>query len=372
MIKLTTKIFKCIIPEEDKRQEIRLRRWLYAMYGAVIHTLVCLLLWADNIFRVTGNEFLLIFAVIWTGNLCFFVVIRSGYNKQFSDPSLTIPMMLWAITCLMYTVFLTTELRGMLLMFQLFVLVFGTFHLNMKAFTLTALYGIFSYLGVIHVLMEFYPQYIDMREEWISFSCFSLVSFAYAAIAYEMINIREYLRSKNAKLASALEYIESVSITDELTGIKNRRYILGVLEEQKLLSERGEYSFSILLLDIDFFKRINDSYGHGAGDAVLIALCEKITGTMRKIDYFSRYGGEEFLFVLPFATLEQAKKGGERIRTLIEEASFSDIVADLKVTVSIGATEYHTGEDIEALLGRVDKALYAAKNKGRNQVVTVI
>lgn len=361
--------FTTLLPNVDKKQSIRLRRLLYAFYGGLIHTIVCLLLWVDNVFRVSGQELALLFSTVWLVNICFYFFIRIGWNLRFSDPSLTVPLMIWGISCLMYTVFLTTELRAMLLMFQFFVLFFGTFHLSMKAFLMVILYGIFSYLVVIYALHEYYPMYIDMREEWISFSSFSLVSFAYAIIGYEMLSIREYLQSKNEKLSSALQYIESISITDELTGIKNRRYIMGVLEEQTRLGERRDYMFSVILLDIDFFKNINDSYGHKIGDKVLIELCNKVTETMRKIDYFARYGGEEFLFVLPFSNEEQALQGAERVRSLIEGANFDSILPGLKVTVSLGVTQYHRHEEIQSLLERVDKALYRAKEQGRNQVV---
>lgn len=362
--------FYYLFNREDKRQEIRLRRWLYALYGAAIHTLVCLLLWIDNLFRVSAQEFLLTFYIMWSVHFAFFGIIRSGINKRLEDPSLTIPMMVWGITCLMYTVYLTTELRSLLLMFNFFTLVFGTFHLGVRTFMLISLYGIFSYLAVIGLLDLYYPNFIDLREEWISFSCFSLVSFAYIVIASEMANIRAYLHEKHEKLTAALKYIESVSVTDELTGIKNRRYILGVLESQRLMSERGQYVFSICMLDIDHFKTINDTYGHICGDNVLIHLCKTIGATMRKIDHFARYGGEEFLFVLPFTDGENARLTGERIRKLVQDTDFSAIVPNLKVTVSLGTTEFHWPEDVETLIARVDAAMYEAKKDGRNRVIS--
>lgn len=356
---------------KNKKQQIRLRRLSYAFYGAGIHTIVCYLLWTANFFRISGVEFSIAFSVIWLINITFFFAVYFGFNEKFKDPSLTIPLMFWAMSCLMYTVYLTAEVREILLMFNFFILVFGTFHLNMRQFVLVTTYGVFCYLAVIQLLILNYPSLIDPHAEWIAFAGFTLVSCAYIVVAFEMNSIRKYLRQKNKTLALAIEKIEIISITDDLTQVKNRRYILDALEQQKHLGQRNEYVFSVCLLDVDFFKNINDHYGHLCGDAVLVYCCEKISRLMRKADYFGRFGGEEFLLILPLTHKEQAKQVAERIRQLIEDAQLDSTKPELKVTLSIGVVEYQKPETTESLLGRVDNALYAAKAGGRNQVVVL-
>lgn len=360
-----------LFADKNKKQQIRLRRLVYGLYGAAIHTLVCVLLWTGDFFRITGLEFILTFCMAWVVNGLFFYIIYSGLNEHFKDPSLTIPMIVWAISFNMYTVFLTTEVRELLLMFNFFTLVFGTFHLGVRAFMALAAYGMFLYFFVIQILKIYYPSLVDPHVEWIAFLGFSLVSLTYIVIASEMSSIREYLRNKNNNLRVALNKIESISITDELTQIKNRRYVLEILNKQIIMAQRNAYYFSICLLDIDVFKDINDHYGHLCGDEVLVVLCKTLEGIMRKSDYFARFGGEEFLLIFPLTTKEQAVIVAERMRSLIEKTPFKGVDASKPVTISMGVTDYQGSETAESLLARVDKALYQAKAKGRNKVMSL-
>ena len=155
------------------------------------------------------------------------------------------------------------------------------------------------------------------------------------------------------------------SLTDPLTGILNRR---AILEELSQRMNHHLYDFehlSILMLDIDFFKKINDNYGHIVGDKVLIKVSEIISQLIRGFDTVGRYGGEEFLVILPNTNSENAYKAAERIRKKIEETEFDDIE---HLTVSIGFTSY-ADESIESLINKADQNLYEAKKTGRNKVV---
>lgn len=155
------------------------------------------------------------------------------------------------------------------------------------------------------------------------------------------------------------------SLTDPLTGILNRR---AILEELSQRMNHHLYDFehlSILMLDIDFFKKINDNYGHIVGVKVLIKVSEIISQLIRGFDTVGRYGGEEFLVILPNTNSENAYKAAERIRKKIEETEFDDIE---HLTVSIGFTSY-TDESIESLINKADQNLYEAKRTGRNKVV---
>ncbi len=359
-----------IIPKDDHKQKLRVRRGLYALMGGFFHTLFCILLLVEGVFRITTTEFVFLFSGFWVVHVSLFLCLRLGINKKFKDPSLTLPMILWGISCVMLTVYLSTELRTALLMFYLLSLVFGVFHLEWRQFLLVNLYGLFLYLWVLISLYYFEPLEFKLKIELAVFFSFVLVSFSFGAICAEINSLRSYLRIKNDKLSSALEIIESVSMTDELTKIKNRRFILSTLENQRLMVERGNYFFSVCMIDIDHFKNVNDTYGHNIGDEILKGLCDKIVECLRKIDYFARYGGEEFLLVLPLTNLEHAKLSAERLRKIVEKTNFDHIIPNFKITLSIGVTEFQWPEEIENLLARVDVALYAAKRHGRNQVIT--
>jgi two-component system cell cycle response regulator len=163
----------------------------------------------------------------------------------------------------------------------------------------------------------------------------------------------------------------SLALTDPLTGLYNRRYVSAHLEG--LMNRAGEVAKgpALLMFDIDHFKRINDSYGHLAGDAVLCEIAKRAQHHVRSFDLVARYGGEEFLVLMPETNLQAALVVGERLRLSIDEAPFvlPDTRKEIKVTVSIGvATTLDHGDSPTDLLRRADEALYAAKNGGRNRM----
>ncbi|WP_415397391.1 diguanylate cyclase [Sulfurimonas sp. CS5] len=159
--------------------------------------------------------------------------------------------------------------------------------------------------------------------------------------------------------------LEHLIITDSLTGIGNRRYFHQKIEEEIQHAQRYKHSFSLIMLDIDFFKQVNDKYGHSVGDEVLIEYTKLISSLLRKGDIFSRFGGEEFMIILPYASKNQAQKIAEKLRTEIELSQ-----KIIPITMSFGVVEYVAGEDSEFILKRVDDALYKAKDSGRNIVVS--
>lgn len=356
------------IIKPDNTQTLRVRRGYYTLLGVIIHTFICFLLWINGLFHVSGIEFISIFSVIWAGYFTYFILLKTGVNQRFQDPDLSMPIIFWAVSSIMYTVSLTTEVRALLLMFNLLVLVFSTFYLNKRQYIIITLYAIALYIGIILYLKSFHPDFINIREESAVFLGYIFLSSALASICYKMSDLRKYLHRKNKKLAEAIKRAAALSMIDDLTKIKNRRYIFDILHHQELMAKRGQYSFAVCMLDIDHFKKVNDTYGHLIGDSVLKALCQKILANLREIDYFARVGGEEFLFVLPLVDEAQAKHMADRLRIKIEKANFNEIAPGLKITVSLGVAGYQPPEKIETTLARVDAALYTAKRAGRNQV----
>ena len=171
------------------------------------------------------------------------------------------------------------------------------------------------------------------------------------------------------KLEQALKIINELAIRDELTGSHNRRHLIELIEHEKDRTARLGSLFCLCLLDIDFFKRINDTYGHSAGDAVLREFAATVQRQIRDSDSFGRYGGEEFLLMLPETSLPEAITLAERVRLSIEKLAFPDISFELGVTVSIGVAEFLAGESIAQTVARADEALYLAKSSGRNRIV---
>lgn len=164
--------------------------------------------------------------------------------------------------------------------------------------------------------------------------------------------------------------IEKLATTDGLTGLFNHRSFQEKLSAELKRQSRFTGPLSLMLTDIDFFKKINDTYGHPAGDLVLKGVSKIIRETVRDIDIPARYGGEEFAVILPGADSEGAKKIAERLRKTIMNASFPSEGATIKVTISIGiATSPHDAKNKEELIERADQALYHAKHHGRNQSI---
>jgi len=160
------------------------------------------------------------------------------------------------------------------------------------------------------------------------------------------------------------------AITDPLTGTRNRRGITISTLEAMAHAERYGHPLSVAMIDVDHFKDVNDTHGHKAGDRVLQGVAAILTETLRLPDKIGRYGGEEFLLVMPETGLNETSKITERIRQQVSESEFD--IGDRKVTltISIGAALFEKGEDLEQLVSRADRALYRAKASGRNSVVT--
>ncbi len=165
--------------------------------------------------------------------------------------------------------------------------------------------------------------------------------------------------------------LERETITDSLTGLFNRRYLDRRLNEDIATAHRYSLPLSIMMIDIDHFKPVNDQFGHQAGDRVLVSLGEIISETLRESDYVARYGGEEFLVVAPYTPLLDATELSERLRKQVELASFKlpDVPDEIRLTVSIGVASLGEGIDnIERLVHVADDNLYRAKAAGRNRV----
>ncbi|EPC03601.1 hypothetical protein L861_18880 [Litchfieldella anticariensis FP35 = DSM 16096] len=161
-------------------------------------------------------------------------------------------------------------------------------------------------------------------------------------------------------------HLRELSDTDELTGLANRRKLMARLDEEISLSNRHGTPLSLMLIDLDHFKRINDTWGHLYGDQVLTDLATLCTNTLREEDLVARLGGEEFAVLLPLTPLSRCQPLAERLRKYIAEHDFG--ITPGRVTVSIGVAEHRVGESREVLIERADRGLYAAKHAGRNRV----
>jgi diguanylate cyclase (GGDEF)-like protein len=174
------------------------------------------------------------------------------------------------------------------------------------------------------------------------------------------------------RLNEAQTHLKHMSITDDLTGLRNRRYIIERLEEEFQRSKRSGNLLSLIMLDIDHFKQINDAHGHLFGDVVLRVVSSRIKSILRKHDIVGRVGGEEFLVICPDSSLEDTAIVAERIRQAICEQSIGDGIKEIVVALSSGVTAIQSQDfNSDKIFGRADAALYRAKEEGRNRVVVL-
>lgn len=181
-------------------------------------------------------------------------------------------------------------------------------------------------------------------------------------------HLMHFINVVTSELEQVNSELELLSITDKLTQIYNRVKLDSVLSHEINYASRYQSEFSVILIDIDHFKQVNDVHGHNTGDAVLIFMAQILKENIRNSDVLGRWGGEEFLIILPKTNAEQAFELAEKIRVTVETAKFPVVIHK---TISVGVTQYCGDDSVIELIERADRGLYEAKNTGRNKVVLI-
>jgi diguanylate cyclase (GGDEF)-like protein len=180
-------------------------------------------------------------------------------------------------------------------------------------------------------------------------------------------NLEQIVEERTAELKDANETISRLAATDELTKLFNRRYFNERLSAALSAARRHDYPLSLIMIDLDNFKVINDTYGHSEGDQVLKAFADLLRDMIRTEDVAARWGGEEFIIILPHTLCESAAAQAERIRAAFENHTVSS--TPIPLSASFGVVQLEENEDEDSLIRRADRALYRAKHEGRNRVV---
>ncbi len=297
-------------------------------------------------------------------SLVVFFVSR-GWFDHTRDPSLTIPVMAMAILYMSYFLYLAPELQWLVLISYLNIMPFGIFSMAWRGLLGMTLFVLFCYAAVLFTLSY---QKVGMAPEVEALSLMALLAslLVSAFVGREFSLLRNAYQRKNVELRRALGRIEELAVTDELTGLNNRRYLLRTLEKHRAMAIRQDIPFVVAFIDIDHFKQTNDRYGHRIGDQVLGELAQLLQSSVREVDLAARYGGEEFILLLSGLELSTAERVMERIRESVEVHSFSDM--GLHQTVSVGVAAYVPDEEGDEVLSRADRMLYVAKHEGRNLV----
>ena len=176
--------------------------------------------------------------------------------------------------------------------------------------------------------------------------------------------------AQTREIRTLADSLQEQAMTDPLTAVRNRRYLIRRLQEQQSRYERRREVASVIMLDVDHFKQINDRYGHICGDQVLIALARQLEKAMRPTDILARYGGEEFCILLPMTDLDEAKVLAERLRQQVAKLAIAcpKVGERIQITISLGIATWRSGDSGQDIIRRADEALYRAKQKGRDRV----
>jgi diguanylate cyclase (GGDEF)-like protein len=352
----------------DHAQRLRLRQTSLAM--ALMGISVAMLHYAVHIGQ--GEQGLLLWgwtAVSLGGMALFYAAIRSGWSLRFDDPSLTREQIAFAISAAALGYAQAGPLRGACFPVLTLILMFGMFQLragNAHALSVFALVLFGLVMGVMAVGQPAaYPPAVEIGH----FLMLACMLPAVAMLTARLSRIRRRLSDHREELARALAQLQAIATRDELTGLPNRRQMQALMDQELLRSLRHHHDFCIAVIDLDHFKRINDQHGHAAGDMVLSAFAQAGQAALRATDVLARWGGEEFLVLLPDTAMPPALAGMERLRQQIA-ALRVDVGGghELRVTVSIGLTGHHRGDTLAQTLERADRLLYQAKAAGRDRI----
>ena len=358
--------FFSIIPKDNPKQALRLRRFFISLAIYTFNLFLFYLAYQAGIIELQAlyRFSILLFVLV----VILYIVFRTGLNLWMSDPSLTSFQMCVACLFVMYGIYYAHEVRGIFFSMYILILLFGIFRLYTRQFLFISAFALLTYGADIILLKIFHPQDINLKIESFQWFGMVIVLISVSFIGGNISSIRRQLSINRKKLQSSLTVIREMAIHDDLTGFYNRHHLMDLIDSENNRSDRTGSVYSLVMMDIDKFKNINDTYGHQIGDQVLRTFAAVIRGILRKTDFCGRYGGEEFLVVLTQTDIKAAKVFAERIRDCVENSFFPCLGHDSRVTVSIGLTEYRTNEKTEKTISRADELLYKAKNGGRNRV----
>ncbi|ABQ35132.1 MAG: GGDEF domain-containing protein [Bradyrhizobium sp.] len=357
-------------PSRDVRaRRVGQRRQIYAMIaGCYLIDAVILLIYAQA--GTVPASIAPVYAAIGLATVALWTLLsESGFNERFRDHYLVVPQ---SIVSMMFTVafcYVAPEVSIVFLCTLYLVVGFSSLRATPRQ---TAICWTFLALGLAGLfLLTDKPLGMPTGgalERLATLLVFVLTIAGCMFLGIFSSSLRESLYQRGLKLKEAYRRIEELAELDELTGALNRRSIMHVLEEELTRSRQTGKPCSVMLIDLDWFKRINDEHGHPTGDDVLRTFAITMFANIRSSDRFGRYGGEEFLLVLPGAPLDPACRLAERLRQIIADLDWSAFSAGLQVTFSAGVATSRGDETTESLLSRADRALYASKAQGRNRV----
>jgi len=339
-----------------------MRRFAFASLFSVLFVGVLTVFYTQD--KIDGETLTRAALFVLAFIVAFFFIFRTGINLRFSDPSLTGWQFLAAVVTMLYVVYYAPDARLAFTPFFFVAVMFGMLRrdsgkIAVLGFVSIALFALLTAL-----------RYASNRDtELLRLDI--LQCLVMAMTLPWVLFLGGHLQRIHQGLADVrikLEDIEEKARRDELTGVYNRRALFAAMHDSKLQSDATGEPLSICMIDLDLFKRYNDEFDHLTGDQVLRAFARAVEDGLRTTDFFGRYGGEEFVQILPRTPLAGAIAEAERLRSRIRTVELPVTSSIGRLTVSIGVAQYAPNESIEETFARADSALYKAKHLGRDRV----
>jgi diguanylate cyclase len=360
-----------VLPLKLLKRRVAYRRQMLAVQvvSCLLTTLVLLVYcYAGTVSIVIPSAYFL----CGVGLIGFFIVLSEAhFNDRFEDHYLTIFQVGSQIALQLGFLLAAPEIGCFFLSIVFLIFGFGALRMTSQqaaiAWTLTM-------VGLAPILLlTSTPIGIPVAthiERFAAMLCYVVTIGQCAFVGLYGSSLRQRLYDRSFELKAAYKRIEELAELDELTGSFNRRCIMRMLYDEIARAQRSKTPCSIALIDLDWFKRINDAHGHPIGDEVLRTFAITVFANIRAIDKFGRYGGEEFLLVLPDTPHDSAARILDRLRAIIADLDWSAFSPSMRVTISAGVTMLRPDETEDSFLARADNALYEAKARGRNRVAT--
>ena len=303
---------------------------------------------------------------LWTllaliGMVVLFALIRSGWSRRWADPSLTVPQMLFALTCAAMAYTMLGPARGSVFPIFMVILMFGMFVVSPTHMMWVSAYAVALFAVTAAATSWLDPLRYPPAVEFGHFLMVATMVPTVSVLAVRLSRMRERLRRRRQELAEALAQIRDLVTRDELTSLINRRHMQELIEHEHQRCIRSGQTFCLAKLDIDRFGTINDAHGYAVGDAVLRAVAQEALQQVRASDVLARWGGEEFMLMLPDTRAALVRGGLERLQQRIAALRIVHGSQMLSVTLSVGVAERHAGESIEQTIERAGVALAEAK-----------
>jgi diguanylate cyclase (GGDEF)-like protein len=349
----------------ERYQRLYLQFWLMTTAAYVV-ILLLLQFYAFPTGMIRPEYSRLVWAAVIAAEVILFVALRSGWSKRFEDPALTVAQMIFALSMVALVYVSSPKLRGTILLIPPLILLFGAFSLHPVRCRQMGIFTIMLQVLMMGFTVSRVAPGTDTATDWINFFLSVLVNVMVSLFAGRLSDMRYRLRNQKKELNEALKRNLMLVRQDSLTGLPNRRHAMELLANEEQRALRQQVALCVCMLDIDHFKHINDTYGHAAGDDVLCLFASHANGALRSIDVLTRWGGEEFLLLMPHMSVDEAIQGIERVRREIAKPEVWQARPELQVTFSAGVAALAAGETVMQTVARADEALYAAKQNGRN------